>query len=345
MAKVSVIVPIYGVEKYLRKCLDSLLNQTLKDIEIICVNDCTLDNSFEIVKEYASKDPRFVLIEHETNQGQGIARNNAIAVAHGECIGFVDPDDWIEPDMYQAMYDALKKYDADMVETKFFVHYESSGEIKRLRPDFRFPRNKSFNCHSINKKYPFKGALGATNKLIKSDFIRQNDISFGVGTFQEDMIFTVKCRLFADKIYFCNRNLYHYLARKNSSTDNGIAPEKALTIVKMLENIHSVLIADDALKFLHDTFIKCAIERITGIGRFLPDDHKQSFENYALQFIPEKYRSYYISRKNSHYRNFGEKLFSVKNLNLPTGRFKILTVLGIRIPLKRTTLNNFVVTG
>ena len=208
--KVSVIIPVYGVEKYIRKCLDSIVNQTLKDIEIICINDCTPDNSFEIAREYAAGDSRFVLIEHETNQGQGIARNNGIAAARGECIAFVDPDDWIEPDMYQSMYDALKKYDADMVETKFFVHYESSGEVKKLRPDFRFPRNKSFNCHSISKKYLFKGALGATNKLIKSDFIRQNNILFGDGTFHEDMIFSVKCRLLANKIYFCDRNLYHY---------------------------------------------------------------------------------------------------------------------------------------
>ena len=177
--------------------------------------------------------------------------------------------------------------------------------------------------------------MKATNKLIKSDVIRQNDISFGVGTFQEDMIFAVKCRLLANKIYFCDRNLYHYLSRKNSSTDNGIAPEKALTIVEMLENIHSVLIADDSLKFLYKTFWNCAIERITGISKFLPENYKNSFEDHALRFIPEKYHTYYSYRKNSDYKNFGEKIFSVKNLNLPTGRFKILTLLGIRIPLKK----------
>ena len=96
MNKVSIIMPIYNVEKYIKQSLDSVVNQTLKDIEIICVNDCTPDKSFEIVKEYAVRDSRFVLIENETNQGQGVARNRALDIATGEYIMFLDPDDWYE---------------------------------------------------------------------------------------------------------------------------------------------------------------------------------------------------------------------------------------------------------
>ena len=86
MAKVSVVVPVYNVEKYISRCLDSLINQTLDDIEIICVNDCSVDNSFQIVKGYAARYSRFVLIEHEINQGLGSARNSGIGIASGEYI-------------------------------------------------------------------------------------------------------------------------------------------------------------------------------------------------------------------------------------------------------------------
>ena len=95
MVKISIIIPVYNVENYLRVCLNSIVNQSLSDIEIICVNDGSVDNSLDILKEYAAKDNRFVIINQE-NCGQGIARNKALDIAKGKYIAFVDPDDWIE---------------------------------------------------------------------------------------------------------------------------------------------------------------------------------------------------------------------------------------------------------
>ena len=100
MPKVSVIIPIYNTEKYLRKCLDSVCNQTLSDIEIICVNDCSTDNSLEILEEYASKDNRIKLIDFKENKGAAVARNAGIDEAKGEYIGFVDSDDFVDETMF-----------------------------------------------------------------------------------------------------------------------------------------------------------------------------------------------------------------------------------------------------
>lgn len=97
MTKVSIIVPVYNVEKYLKRCLDSLVNQTLKDIEIICVNDGSTDGSLAILDEYVRNDDRIVVINQE-NSGQSVARNRGIDVAKGEYIGFVDSDDWVSED-------------------------------------------------------------------------------------------------------------------------------------------------------------------------------------------------------------------------------------------------------
>lgn len=107
MSKVSVIIPVYNTEKFLRKCLDSVCNQTLQDIEIICINDCSTDGSSEILREYAGKDNRIKLIELFENGGAAKARNIGIDIAHGEYIGFVDSDDFVDLDFYEKLYKKL----------------------------------------------------------------------------------------------------------------------------------------------------------------------------------------------------------------------------------------------
>ena len=111
--KVSVIVPVYNVEKYLRECLNFLVNQTLKEIEIICINDGSEDSSLEILNEYASKDSRFVIINQE-NSGQSVARNKGLDIAKGEYIGFVDSDDWVDLNFFENLYSEAVKNNSDI---------------------------------------------------------------------------------------------------------------------------------------------------------------------------------------------------------------------------------------
>ncbi len=111
--KVSIIVPVYNVEKYLKRCLDSLISQTLKDIEIICVNDGSKDNSDKILEEYARKDSRIIIINQE-NQGISVARNNGMDIAKGKYVGFVDSDDWVDSDFFEKLYNAAEKNNAQM---------------------------------------------------------------------------------------------------------------------------------------------------------------------------------------------------------------------------------------
>ena len=115
MPKVSVIIPVYNVEKYLHQCLDSVANQTLKDIEIICVNDCSKDNSLDILNEYAKKDSRIKIINFEENKGPGVARNAALDIAQGEYIMFLDPDDWYELNACETAYNQIVENNNDIV--------------------------------------------------------------------------------------------------------------------------------------------------------------------------------------------------------------------------------------
>ena len=119
MKKVSVIIPVYNVEDYLEKCLDSVINQTLKDIEIIVVNDGSPDNSQKIIDKYRKKDKRIISVMKE-NGGQASARNLGIKKSHGEFLCFVDSDDWIELDMLEVLYNNAKENHSDIVTCDYF---------------------------------------------------------------------------------------------------------------------------------------------------------------------------------------------------------------------------------
>ena len=144
--KISIIIPVYNAEKYLRKCLDSVINQTLKEIEIICINDGSTDLSLSILKKYATCDNRIKIINQE-NQGVAIARNNGLKYATGEYIGYVDSDDYVSSIFFELLYNNAKKYNADI----------ACGEIRR--PNAESAQERNFfviNKMQVTKKVRIK---------------------------------------------------------------------------------------------------------------------------------------------------------------------------------------------
>ena len=135
MAKISVIIPVYNGEKYLSECLDSLVNQTFKDIEIICVNDCSKDSSLEILNSYAQKDNRIKIINQETNQGQSIGRNIGIQASQGEYIMFIDQDDWYELNTCEEVYNQIKANDNDLL--LFNIKYNAYVVVELKVSEFK----------------------------------------------------------------------------------------------------------------------------------------------------------------------------------------------------------------
>ena len=133
MPAISVIVPIYNVEPYLSQCLDSIISQTLADIEIICVNDGSTDNSLQILQKYAAQDNRIKII-NQPNQGLSAARNSGIDVATGEFIGFVDSDDYIAPDFYETLYTVAKKYKANIAASNIIKFNQKQPVFYPLSP-------------------------------------------------------------------------------------------------------------------------------------------------------------------------------------------------------------------
>ena len=132
---VSILVPCYNVEKYLNQCLDSIVNQTLKDIEIICINDGSTDSTLDIIKSYADKDKRVKIID-KPNEGYGKSMNRGLDAATGEYVGIVESDDWVDTDMFKKLYDIASKNDADIVKSDFYVYTTTDGE-KNVKKNYQ----------------------------------------------------------------------------------------------------------------------------------------------------------------------------------------------------------------
>ncbi len=214
MVKVSVIVPVFNTEKYLEKCLNSLVNQTLQDIEIICVNDGSTDNSLAVIRKFAQKDSRIKIINQKHSK-QGAARNNGINAANGEYIGFVDSDDWIDLDYYEKLYQTSKKYDSDLA-LATNIRTGNGKNKKRIfltKEEYITDLQKKMDiCRIWKDGCP-------TNKLYKASFLHKYNINFPEGVSCEDKIFTTKSVFYANGIATVP-NLYYYYFRNPESTVN-----------------------------------------------------------------------------------------------------------------------------
>ena len=212
--KVSVIVPVYNVYNYLEKCLESLVNQTLKDIEIIVVNDGSPDNSEEIIKKYAKKYKNIKALKKE-NGGLSSARNFGYKHAKGEYIGYVDSDDYVDPEMFEKLYNSALENDADIA---ICGNYVVSEEYNILKTELL-----SFDLNKNNIKdnpYILFDKNAVWNKIYKKKLIDKTKTSFRDGKWYEDMDFTTKLLMEAKKVSFVNEPLYYYLLRSGSIMNN-----------------------------------------------------------------------------------------------------------------------------
>ena len=204
MPKVSIIVPIYNVEKYLERCIGSLIGQTLDDIQIILVNDGSTDNSGEIAKEYAIKYQDKIIYLEKENGGLSDARNYGLPYATGEYIAFLDSDDYIDKEAYKAMYDKVKQENADYIECDFIWEYPN-----KIKEDKRIEyKNKKEMLAFVR--------VVAWNKLIKREVIEENNLGFPKGLRYEDVEFTYKLIPHLNKVSYIDQCFIHYTQRENS---------------------------------------------------------------------------------------------------------------------------------
>ncbi len=220
MPKVSIIIPVYNVERYLRECLDSVVGQTMTDIEMICIEDCSTDHSWEILQEYAQREPRMVLLRNERNSGLSYTRNRGIEIARGEYIQFVDSDDYILPDAAEKLYRIAKDNDLDLLKFLYVQYLESSKkfleyQVKETSKDVFcrvYSGQELLLIASINGLEVFTGCAN----FVKTEWLMKHKICFPLGIYYEDVSFSMELCRYAKRSMYVNEKPYIYRLRENS---------------------------------------------------------------------------------------------------------------------------------
>lgn len=259
---VSVIMPVYNCEKYLKQCLDSVVNQTLKEIEIICVDDGSSDSSPRILKEYADKDSR-ILVLQQANGGAGAARNNGLRNAGGKYLSFLDSDDFFEPDMLEKAVAQIEKDKADFVVFRCNQYFDDTQKFKNVKYTLKkhtLPPYTPFNFRQITDNV-FKSFVGwAWDKLYDREFVMKHHLTFQEQRTSNDLLFVYSALVLAKRITYLDKVLAHQ--RRNNGESLSNTREKSWFCF-----YHALCALRDALK-----------------SYGLYEELERDFVNYALHF-------------------------------------------------------------
>ena len=347
--KVSIIVPIYNMGKYLARCLDSLVGQNLNDIEIITINDGSTDNSLEILQNYKYMDTRIKVINQE-NLGVSEARNAGIEIANGEYIAFVDPDDWVDSDMYATMYEKAIEYQCDIVICSYVREFKGHSKLK----EFDLPKEYHFKNEEV-KNFLLRRLIGPVNeeisnpelldawgpvwsKLYKKDLIINNGIKFTdlkeIGT-NEDSLFNIEASYYAHSCCFINKPLYHYWKENVTSITSYYKPMLSKQWLTLFNTISSIITKAE----LDNEYMTALNNRISlatlGLGlntisksnsdsayvkykklqNILNDKHiRHSFQTFELNQMRVPWRAFYFCAKYRFVIGYLAFLYSIEFL-------------------------------
>lgn len=244
---ISVIIPVYNVEKYLKQCLDSIVNQTLKDIEIICVDDGSTDSSLAILKEYAQKDTRFTILT-QRNLRAGVARNTGLQKAKGKYLSFLDSDDFFELNMLEEMYNKAEKDQSDIVICAFTSFDEQTQEIKKIHKIKAEIEAKSpFNPKTVSEQLFNFSKPNPWTKLFRRSFFIENNLYFENCICCNDLTCVCTAMAIANKISILNKSFIYYRINQktNITAERHKNPDSVLYALQRLrENLEKYNLYD-----------------------------------------------------------------------------------------------------
>lgn len=318
MVKVSIIVPAYNVEKYIERCIQSLVNQTLKEIEIIIVNDGSTDSTKQKIEKYILAYPEKIKYLEKNNGGLSDARNYGIPSATGKYIGFVDSDDYVELNMFEEMYKKAEEENSDMVECDFIWEYPNKQKIDT---------GKIYNT----KKEAFIYArVVAWNKIIKRETLEKSKITFPKGLRYEDTEFFYKLLPNLNKISFIKKPMVHYIQRQNSiaNTQN----EKVKEIFEIWDNIFKFYKENNLfeeyktqIEYTYTRFLLCSsLLRIVKVGdkKIRKELEEKTWKELNKNFPNWKQNS--ILKQEKSLKNTYLKLINKRNYKIFCTIFEIL---------------------
>ena len=303
MVDISVIIPVYNLEKYISECLDSLLNQTFKDFEIICVNDGSKDSSLAILEEYAKADARIKVMSQD-NGGAGSARNSGLKLAKGKYIQFLDGDDYFEFNMLEVLYNLAERYNADIAVCSSKKVDDNGNITERKNP------NSPLNLYKIilNKPFSYKDfpddifSLTGTapwNKLYRRELIQNQGLFFPNYVGPDDLCFVHKAIVCAERIVAIDDELINYRYNRPGSVQTYRA-NHTLDIIKAFLDIKDFLISQNKYNLLKNAYNKALLFSLRWEISLCNDEQYASFLKQLKGAFPTTWREYLPALKRDH---------------------------------------------
>lgn len=338
MDKISIIVPVYNVEKYLKRALDSLIQQTYNNLEIICINDGSTDNSYKILQEYSELDSRIIVI-NQKNHGVSNARNRGLSIATGKYIMFLDPDDWYELKAVEKAYNSIVTHDADIVcfGFNFTDGYKVSNDTSYLDALKEYEQSTITNPHYIISI--------VWNNIFSKKFLCKFNVKFYENLkYCEDIAFVQLCALNSIRFYVLPENLYNY---NTANLDSAMHIEKNLIpyFPKYVDNIinsnafknvcfeEKVLCVDNTLRYIISFYYKIKGSKYDFLNTLLI--------TYIIMYLKIKtgkilYQCelYKEVKKINIFLYIIKRIFSVKNKYSDKNKSKVIRLLGAKITFK-----------
>ncbi len=351
MSKVSVIIPVYNAERYLRECLDSLINQTLSDIEIICVNDGSTDNSLSILNDYSQKDDRIKILNQE-NQGPAVARNNALKISSSEFIMFCDSDDFYSPDMCEVMYKTITQQDLDIVQVASNVisgYDEHIRNVENFKKYLSFNKRENIDLNKTQNKLYFTNEIW--NKIFRNDLIEKYNITFPLQKCGEDRCFIMQYIAISSRGSIIDKKLHNYRLFAGTLSEQFehdyslcFSSPKGLNIVlkfykenNIFENNEEYFVNKVCFS-LKKYYGKIPFE----LQKLYIREHIRLFENLEIKKeVLNRYKlAKYLWRcdvrnvknilNNKMVYTYQERIFSIKNASI----HKVVTILGLKFKFR-----------
>lgn len=298
MKKVSIIVPVYNSQEYLKECADSLVNQTLEDIEIIFINDGSTDDSLRMLEEYQKNYPDKVVVKSKQNGGQATARNLGIRMATGEYIGFVDSDDSVDTCMFERLYNEAKQTGSDFVECGYkYLQVETDGKIKEI-PAYGNVRNYG----SKNEMF-IDPLVSPWNKIYKADVLQNNNICFPEGVIYEDTAFFIKSIPYIKKTsYVAEKFVFHYLrpnSTMNANKDKRVGNifDVLLDIIQFYDKNNYRASYKNELEYFCVKILLCS--SLNRVAHVQDAKLRKEFVRKTIEMIKSHFPSY---RKNEYFK-------------------------------------------
>lgn len=293
--EVSIIIPVYNVEKYIRECLDSILAQTFQDFEIICVDDGSTDKSLEILQEYKRKDDRLVILQ-QRHAGAGAARNQGLKLAEGKYIQFLDSDDYFEPTLLEELYTRAEQFGSDLTVCSSRKVDDEGNITETGSPNFpinidKVPMEQVFNRQNFKDEIFCLLIPVVWNKLIRKSFLERHYLEFPKLTIYEDIAFMHSVVACADKIVACNKELINYRFNRPGSL---VSTRSSHTIeaVKSCMYLGEFLNSRNLLPECENAYKKAFVNHIRAEISYCNDDEYKEFLKEFKALLPNDWQKY-----------------------------------------------------